>query len=220
MSHAELFAFLKALESLPVTRAIRQSLYLFPTLESIHVLAIGILFGTIVAVDLRIVGVASTQRPFSRVSRDMLRWTWGAFVVAALTGSLMFTTNARVYWDNTFFRIKMLLILLAGINMLVFELIPGRARSWDLSRRAPPLGVACALISMTLWVFTVASGRLIGFTTTGAAARETPVPALDYSSFLGTDPSAASPAPAASSSPAGPAAPKAEGGSGPSPPKP
>ena len=116
---------LRALESLNVAETIRHSLYLFPTLEAIHVIALGLVFGTIMVVDLRIVGVASTERPFSRVSGDMLKWTWGAFTLAALTGSLMFVTNARVYWDNTFFRIKMLLIVLAGINMLVFQFTVG-----------------------------------------------------------------------------------------------
>jgi hypothetical protein len=187
-------SFLQSLESLRLAQAIRHSLYLFPALEVIHLVALGLVFGTILVVDLRILGVASAERPFSRVSREMLRWTWGAFALAVLTGSLMFTTNARVYWDNTFFRIKMLLILLAGINMLVFQLSAGRSRQWDEARRAPTLGVACGVASITLWVLIIGAGRMIGFTTTGAAAKRAPAaPNIDFDSFLGAGTPGAAP---------------------------
>jgi len=194
-------AILKSLQSLGVAEAIRQSLYLFPTLEAIHVVALGLVFGTIMVVDLRILGLASTERPYSRLSHDMLRWTWIAFAVAALTGSLMFITNASVYWSNTFFRLKMLLILLAGINMAVFQLTVGRAREWHEMRRAPPLGIVCGIASMTIWILVITAGRSIGFTTTGAAAKQAPVaPNIDFDSLVSpaaTAPAPASPPPAA-----------------------
>jgi hypothetical protein len=190
---------LQSLESLPAAEAIRHSLYWFPTLEAIHVIALSLVFGTILIVDLRILGVASTDRAFSRVSGDMLKWTWTAFLLAALTGSLMFITNARVYWDNTFFRVKMLLIVLAGINMAVFQLTAARSSEWDRARRAPPLGLICGAISMTLWILIIGMGRSIGFTTTGAQAKEAPtVPAVDFDSFLGGGSGGDPAAPAAS----------------------
>ena len=187
-------SWLQSLESIGLAERIRHSLYLFPTLESIHVVALGLVFGTILVVDLRILGIASTERRFSRVSRDMLSWTWGAFTLAALTGSLMFITNARVYADNLFFRLKMLLIVLAGINMIVFQLTVGRSREWDEARRAPALGMACGILSITLWMLVIGMGRTIGFTTTGAAAKEAPAtPNLDFDSFLNADPASAPP---------------------------
>ena len=186
--------FLQSLESLGIAEHIRHSLYWFPTLEAIHVIALGLVFGTILVVDLRILGIASTARPFTRVSGDMLRWTWAAFVLAALTGSLMFVTNARVYWENGFFRAKLVLIALAGLNMLIFHFTAGRSREWDTARRGPPVGVACAVASMTLWVLVIGMGRAIGFTTTGAAAKEAPAaPNVDFDDFLSGD--ASGPAP-------------------------
>lgn len=185
---------LQSLESLGIAEHIRHSLYWFPTLEAIHVIALGLVFGTILVVDLRILGLASTARPFTRVSGDMLRWTWAAFVLAAITGSLMFVTNARVYWENGFFRAKLVLIVLAGLNMLVFHFTAGRSREWDTARRGPPVGVACAVASMTLWVLVIGMGRAIGFSTTGAAAKEAPAaPNVDFDSFLSGD--ASGPAP-------------------------
>jgi hypothetical protein len=201
---------LQALEALPLAESIRRSLYLFPTLEAIHVIALALVFGTILVVDLRILGIASTERPFSRVSGEMLKWTWAAFALAALTGSLMFITNARVYWDNTFFRVKMLLILLAGINMLVFQTTVARSRVWDREPRAPGLGRVCGVISMTVWVLVIGMGRTIGFTTTGMAAKEAKVaPNIDFDSFLGgaADAAPAGAAPASAPTPAATASP-------------
>jgi hypothetical protein len=202
-------AWLASLESLYVARAIRQSLYLFPTLEATHVIALGVLFGSILVVDLRILGIASTERRFSKVSGDLLKWTWGAFLLAVLTGSLMFTTNAQVYWSNTSFRIKMLLILLAGINMLVFHLSCGRSRHWDEAKRAPSIGVVCGAASIALWVLIIGAGRVIGFTTTGAAAKQAAPAAsdIDFDALLegGAAPAAGSaPARPQSAAPAGP----------------
>ena len=197
-------SFLGSLESLALAERIRHSLYFFPTLEALHVIAFGLVFGTIMVVDLRILGIAWSARPYSRVSGDTLKWTWGAFCLAALTGSLMFITNARVYADNTFFRIKMLLILLAGINMALFQVAVARSSHWDKARRAPPLGVICGSISLTLWILVIGMGRTIGFTTTGAEAKEAPAaPNIDFDSFLGGGGAKPAGAPAAAPAPRG-----------------
>jgi hypothetical protein len=187
---------LDALKNSGFATAIRNSLYLFPLLEAVHVIALTLVFGTIMVVDLRILGVASTRRPYSRVSADMLKWTWGAFALAAVTGCMMFTVNARVYWDNTFFRLKFALMALAGLNMLVFQLTSGRdVSAWDVSGRAPPPARAAAIGSLVLWFLVIAMGRSVGFTTTGAAAKETAPPAnVDFDSFLNSGPSSAPPA--------------------------
>jgi hypothetical protein len=191
-----LIPLLDAIKNSGIATAIRNSLYLFPMLEAVHVIALTLVFGTIMVVDLRILGVASTSRPYSRVSADMLKWTWGAFALAALTGCLMFTVNARVYFDNAFFRIKFALMALAGLNMLAFQLTSGRdASAWDVKGRAPPQARAAAIGSLALWFLVIAMGRSVGFTTTGAAAKETAPPAsVDFDSFLNAGPSSAPPA--------------------------
>src|SRR5262245_4911646 len=99
----------------------------FSWIDLLHVFSITVVFGSIVVVDLRLLGIPSNQRPFSAVAREMLRWTWLAFVVAVITGVILFTGKAVIYFDNPFFRVKMLMLLLAGINMFVFEyiVVPG-----------------------------------------------------------------------------------------------
>ncbi len=98
----DIAGFLQSLESSNLATAIRNSLYLFPLIESLHVLGLTLVFGTIVIVDLRLLGIASVGRPFTRITSDVLKWTWAAFVWTATTGMLMFITNGNVYYHNFF----------------------------------------------------------------------------------------------------------------------
>jgi hypothetical protein len=200
----DLTPFLKSLEDSGLATTIRNSTYLFPSLEAIHVMALGLMVGSITVVDLRLLGLASKDRSAARVSSEVLKWTWAAFVVVALSGAIMFTTNARVYAHNIPFLIKMGLLVVAGINMAFFHL--GAERSidqWD-REAAPPSGKLAAALSLALWVGVVVAGRVIGFTTTGQEAKEqAPPPATtNFDDFLGGGASSA-----ASSAPATPVAP-------------
>ena len=185
-------AFLKSLEDSGVAISLRGSLYYFPFIESVHVMALGVVFGTILVVDLRALGVASTNRPFTRLSAELLRITWGAFAVSALTGSLMFVTNARVYAHNTAFQVKMVLLALAGLNMAIFHLTAGRSvASWNQAPTAPKAGRLTAAASLALWLGIILAGRVIGFTTTGAQAKEAPVSTVNFDDFLNNSPASA-----------------------------
>jgi hypothetical protein len=180
----EIVEFLKSLEASGLATRIRDSLWLFPLIESTHVIGLTMVFGTIAIIDLRLLGIASTQRSFKRMASDILKWTWAAFALTALTGSLMFITNARVYYHNFFFRTKMLLLVLSGINMLFFELTAGRTiHRWDEARSAPPAGKAVAALSIALWISIIFMGRLIGFTTTRAAVVAPPT-GVNFDDFL------------------------------------
>src|SRR6185503_8326 len=114
MSIADLLA---AVEASRLAATIRDSLYLFPLIESSHVIGLSMVFGTIAIIDLRLLGIASTRRPFTCIASHTLKWTWVAFVVTATTGLLMFITNAAVYFHNVYFQMKMVLIAVSGINM-------------------------------------------------------------------------------------------------------
>jgi hypothetical protein len=145
--------------------AIRENDFLFPSIESVHVLAICLVVGSIMAVDLRLLGFASVKRPLSAVTRGILPLTWGAFAVAGASGFLMFISNAAKYLGNGFFVAKLCLIAVAGINMLVFHLVSARDRPhWDLQARPPFAARLAGGISVLLWIAVVACGRWIGFT--------------------------------------------------------
>ena len=178
--------FLKWLQGTGLAAGIRDSLFLFPLLESTHVMGLALVFGTIAVVDLRLLGIASAERSFQRIASDVLRWTWAGFALTALTGALMFTTNAVVYFNNFYFRTKMALLALAGLNMLVFELTAGRTiRRWDEAPMAPPIGRVVATLSLVLWVAVIFAGRIIGFTTTRASLAEPAPVNVNFEDLLG-----------------------------------
>jgi hypothetical protein len=143
----------------------RTSVKAMPIVESIHVLAAATVFGTIFIVDLRLLGVPNTRRPFTRVSDEMLKLTWGAFFVALVTGALMFAANANTYVSNTAFRCKMVALLLAGLNMAIFQLVTFRTvGNWNTDARAPTAARLAGMLSILVWLSVIFFARWIGFT--------------------------------------------------------
>ena len=135
----------------------------FPVLESLHVITMAIVAGTIFLVDTRLIGLTSTRLPFSYVADRLLPWTWTAFACSVMTGTLMFMANATGYYDNTPFRAKMVLLLLAGLNMLYFQKVTFRTvTAWD-AERPPSKARLAGLISAGLWCGVIGFGRWIGF---------------------------------------------------------
>jgi hypothetical protein len=163
---SQLFAGLIAyLENSDLADAVRENDVLFPLIESVHVLTICLVVGTILAVDLRLLGLASTNRPVGRITRSILPLTWCAFAVAVGSGGLLFISNATKYLGNGFFVAKLCLIAAAGVNMMVFHAIGGRHMAQWENKARPPLAARLAGgISIVLWIAVVACGRWIGFT--------------------------------------------------------
>jgi hypothetical protein len=158
---------LASLEASSLAVRIRNSLYLFPLIESAHVIGLTMVFGTIAIIDLRLLGIASTRRSFTRMASDIMKWTWAAFALTATTGLLMFMTNAGVYYHNFYFRSKMAMLVLAGINVVIFERTVIRSvHRWDKDAAAPPAGRTVAALSLLIWISIIFLGRWIGFTTT------------------------------------------------------
>jgi hypothetical protein len=157
--------FLSWLESTDLSIFLQESSWAFPTIESIHVLALTMVVGTISIVDLRLLGLASTKRRVSELSRLVLPCTWGAFALALTTGSLMVISQPTSYYDNDAFRTKMLLLLAAGINMLIFQSFTYQSiAEWDRDARVPLAGRIAGAVSLTCWLCVVFFGRRIGFT--------------------------------------------------------
>jgi hypothetical protein len=154
------------LETLGYSEAIRTSDWLFPTIETVHVLALTLVVGSIAMIDLRLVGVASRDRAVSRLVAEVLPWTWPAFAVAALSGFLMFSSAAVKYFGDGPFRFKMVLLALAGLNMALFHGVTYRRVSqWDQAAAPPAAARLAGGISLLLWVGIVFCGRWVGFTT-------------------------------------------------------
>jgi hypothetical protein len=149
----------------PLAVRIAEDPVLFPWIELTHVLAITIVFGSILLVDLRLMGIAARDYPIARLSKAVVPVTWIAFVIAAISGSLLFISNAVTYYGNFYFRAKMLLMICAGLNMAIFHIWTWRSvRQWDETPHVPLAVKSAGLISALVWVSIVVCGRWIGFT--------------------------------------------------------
>ena len=156
--------FLHWLEATAPAIAISESSWLFPGIESVHVLAITMVVGSITMVDLRLLGLNLRDRPVGELIDEILPWTWTSFAVAVCSGALLFSSNATHYWGTFPFRAKMLLLILAGVNMTVFHATI--LRSVDVWGRRPQTPRAAKIsggVSLGLWIGVVSLGRWIGF---------------------------------------------------------
>jgi tryptophan-rich sensory protein len=162
---SQLQDFVAAIEGSAIADSIRENDVLFPLIESIHVIAISLVVGSILVLDLRLLGVASLQRPVNRLANSILPVTWGAFAVAAVSGLLLFISNASKYLANGYFDAKLCLIAAAGLNMMIFHGISAREMAkWDHEKATPVSAWVAGALSILIWIAVVACGRLIGFT--------------------------------------------------------
>ena len=133
---------MQAIEASSIARWMREALWAYPAVEATHILALGLVVGSIVIVDLRLLGL-SRDVPVARLSRHALPWTVGAFVVA----------------------IKMGLLLLAGINAGILHTGPWRSiAQWDTGAMPPGRVRFSAAVSIVIWISVVACGRLLAYT--------------------------------------------------------
>ena len=135
----------------------------FPFLESIHVAALTLVVGSILMVDFRLLGIAGLQYAASRVTRELIPWTWAAFCVAVVTGFGMFVTRAPAYVENPAFQIKLVLLLLACANMAMFQFRTFRdIERWDTAAVTPRAARLAGAASLLLWMGVVLAGRWTG----------------------------------------------------------
>jgi hypothetical protein len=163
--NSALHAALTALQETTIATTIRENDNLFPWVEAIHVLAISLVVGTIFIVDLRLLGLASKDRPALTLSQNVLICTWLAFALAAVTGALLFSARAVAYSGNFFFQAKLVLLALAGLNMASFHAVFGRRMGeWGPGVASPLAARMSAGLSLLIWIGVVGFGRWIGFT--------------------------------------------------------
>jgi hypothetical protein len=144
---------------------IAESTWMFPTLETIHVIFLVSVLGTIFVVDLRMLGWTSNRFALTAVAKDTLPWTWGAFIGAAITGTLLWVSKASDYMHNPYFLLKMATMALAGLNMMYFHFITWRTvEHWDKDATMPSSVKVGAALSIVFWLGVVFFGRAIGFT--------------------------------------------------------
>ena len=157
-------AFLEWLGNTPWSIRLLESYYMWPLIESTHVLTLALFVGTAMMMDLRLMGVSFGSVPASEFTGRMLWWTRAGFLVMVVTGLLIFYSSPLRYYFNIFFRWKMLLLVIAGINIWLFHgRIHRRVADWDLDASPPRAARIAGAVSLVSWSLIVVAGRMIAY---------------------------------------------------------
>jgi hypothetical protein len=151
------------LEQTALATAISESVWLFPIIEGSHILALPLSVGMILLFDLRLLGVAFQGGPASRVMRDVVRWSRVGFPVMFLTGGILFMTQASKAYGNVFFRTKLVLLLILGLNAAVYQSVfYPKMDQWQAG--GTPLGArVCGGLSLIVWIGVIICGRTMAY---------------------------------------------------------
>jgi hypothetical protein len=139
--------------------ALRESQYMFPIVEGIHVLALGASVGLVMWIDLRFIGAAMTGEPAGDVIQPLRKFMLAGFAVNVVSGSLLFWSEAARLYPSGTFRLKLLFLVLAGINAAAFELRERRLGLVATGGALPGYAVAAGWISLVCWAAVIAFGR-------------------------------------------------------------
>lgn len=156
------YSFWVAIENWPLSQLIAATNW-FPTLETVHIIAATLVLGSLLWVDLRLLGLGANQYPITILHSEGILWTWGAFVVAAATGVAMLITRVSSHIENPAFLWKMALLTLAGANMAWFQFrLHRQLANWDTHAETPRQLKLAGGLSLLLWSGVMLAGRWIG----------------------------------------------------------
>jgi hypothetical protein len=153
-----------AIEMSALGQAMRQWLWLYPSVEIVHLVGIALLVGSIIVLDLRLLGLSRTL-PVRRLASHVLPWSVAGLALILPSGLAMFVAHASDLMGNPVFVLKICLIMAAGINAAVFHAGVFRgAAAWDVDAMPPLVARAAAALSILLWISVIACGRLLAYT--------------------------------------------------------
>ena len=151
-------------DTFPSSIAVRESLYGFPALLTVHVVSMCLFAGLVMMMDLRMLGVGNLRTPFSQIQRRLFPWQMLGFTVNAITGLILVYGQPMRYYGNIFFWIKTAMMIQAGVNALAFHHSTYHSvTAWDSDAAMPFAAKLAAVVSLTLWAGVVVCGRLIAY---------------------------------------------------------
>ena len=160
MSVVEIF---HAIQHSALAISFKQADLLFPAVEGTHIIALSISVGLILMLDLRLLRVAFQSEPVSRIMHQVMPWALPGFGIMFVTGIVLFLAQAESAYSNDYFRVKMLLLALLGLNAALFQFrfYPHMAE-WDTGN--VPLGAkVVAFVSLLFWMGVIMCGRLMAY---------------------------------------------------------
>jgi len=153
------------LEGTSLATLIQESRFGFPIVVGAHILGLTLSVGTLLWVDLRMLGVAVQRLPVSQVYRSLAPWFLAGFAMMLASGVTLFTAYATLAYSNFYFRLKMIALVLAGVNAFVFHVMTQRTSvDWDAAPRPPAAARVAGLMSIVLWVVVILAGRMMSYT--------------------------------------------------------
>jgi hypothetical protein len=158
-----LLTFLNWLGNSAWAVSLKQSALLFPLVEGSHILSLSLSVGMIMVMDFRLLRLSFRNQPAALIYEQLLPWVIAGFGIAFFTGALLFSTDPLHAYGNRFFRVKMLLLVLAGINALVFHFhYYPKMPQWDLSTTPAGARIVAAL-SLLFWLGVIVCGRTMAY---------------------------------------------------------
>ena len=144
--------------------ALHESLYMYPLVESAHVLTLCLFLGLAIMFDLRLLGLTLVRVPMSEIRRRLGPWMVAGFVVMVITGVMLFYAIPVRSYQSLFFRVKVVALVLAGLNAFVFHAtIDRRLAEWDRDPVPPRAARRAGASSLVLWAVIVVAGRMIAY---------------------------------------------------------
>jgi hypothetical protein len=158
------FEICQYIDSTRSSTALRESYYVFPIVEGTHVISLALSVGLVIWFDLRLVGWILRDQPVSAVFRPIRPFMLAGFGLSFITGGLLFWSLALRCYGSPFFWAKMIMLVLAGVNIAVYHLtIDRRQTEWDEAPFPPFQARMAGLISLVLWVGIITAGRLMAY---------------------------------------------------------
>ncbi len=143
---------------------IRESTWAEPIIETIHVLTLTVFLGFIILLDLRLLDLVLRQTRVSSVFNHLKPWVFATFGIMIVTGITLFAGDPVLFYSTIFFKLKMLMLLAAALNVVVFNLTLGRRLvQWDGFTTTPRGAKLTGLVSLVLWISVVVCGRGIAY---------------------------------------------------------
>jgi hypothetical protein len=153
------------LESTAVARLIQESAYGFPIVVGVHILGLTFSVGTLLWVDVRMLGLSLRELRVLEVYRALAPWFLAGFALMLISGAALFVAFATSAYANGYFRLKMILLLVAGANALVFHRVTQRSATlWDAAARPPTSVRLAGLASLVAWAGVILAGRMMSYT--------------------------------------------------------
>ena len=153
------------LEATAMSTWVHESLWGFPSVVAVHILALTFSVGTVVWFDLRLLGVSMVGVPISKLYRQLWPWLLGGFALMFISGGILLAAYATAALSNVYFRIKAVALLAAGINAIVYHRVTERQiHRWDEEKYPARPARAAGLVSILVWAVVIVAGRMMSYT--------------------------------------------------------